>query len=121
MKQVDLKLANAIRYNELPYNDSKGNTDVVNVFGSSTAFVVRLHGNPIARFDLSENAYPVHVLISTAGWTTVTTKARINAVLDGLGIDARVRIKNYTMIAEGMHVDSGHVKMVDRIGYGLNE
>ena len=118
MKKVDLKLANAIRYNELPYNDSKGNTDVVNVFGSGNIWVVRLHGNPIARFE--KCAGHNNVVVSTAGGTTVTTKARINAVLDGLGVNAHVRIKNFTMILEGKDADSGLVKMVDRIGYGLN-
>lgn len=46
--------------------------------------VFTLHGNPIVRVEAGR------VEVSLAGWPTVTTRSRINDILSGLRIDARV-------------------------------
>ena len=51
--------------------------------GYERSVVVRLHGNEIARFDSAlSHARECHGLrITDAGWQTVTTKSRLNALL----------------------------------------
>lgn len=50
--------------------------------------VISLHKNPIVRRE-----YNGDILISNAGWGTMTTRDRINGVLRSLGIDVRVSQK----------------------------
>ena len=53
------------------------NTSVVNIAGVSE---VRLHGNLIA--EVGDNFIVLH----DGGWQTVTTKSRLNAILDDHGV-----------------------------------
>ena len=46
--------------------------------GITTEIDVLLHGNCIAWFDTASNDFN----ISSAGWETVTTKSRLNAILE---------------------------------------
>ena len=68
---------------------SKGNTKVVihhgnmikgySDYGKEEARVY-LHGNHIATYDLNSK----ELKVSNAGWRTVTTKSRLNAIINGL-------------------------------------
>ena len=52
---------------------------------------VRLHGHSIATFDHNLKA----VKISSCGWTTNTTKSRLNAILDEVKFGCKVFQKNF--------------------------
>ena len=52
---------------------------------------VLLHGNLIAWLDTATN----DLSISSAGWETVTTKSRLNALLDEFCDGARIFQKNW--------------------------
>ena len=68
----------AIRYRK---NFSSGNTSVrcfKNRNGITTDVDVYLHGNHIASLDTATNA----LTIKDGGWQSVTTKSRLNALLD---------------------------------------
>ena len=52
---------------------------------------VRLHGHSIATFDHNLKA----VKISSCGWTTNTTKSRLNAILDEVKYGCKVFQKNW--------------------------
>jgi len=54
---------------------------------SAACNVLRLHGNDIAQFHWGEGI----LLISHAGWPTVTTKSRLNA-LPGVHIEQRKKV-----------------------------
>ena len=64
---------------QVSFNDS---TNCSNIF---------LHGHNIATVDHSTNS----VKVSSCGWQTVTTKSRLNAILDEVKWGARVFQKNF--------------------------
>ena len=59
--------------------------------GITTEINVLLHGNCIASFDTASNEFK----ISSAGWETVTTKSRLNAILEEFASGTRVIQKNF--------------------------
>ena len=59
--------------------------------GITTEVNVLLHGNCIAWFDTASNDFN----ISSAGWETVTTKSRLNAILEEFAPERRVFQKNW--------------------------
>ena len=67
----------AIRYSR---NFSKANTSVrcIKTTGVTTDVDVFLHGNHIASLDTASN----QLTIKDGGWQSVTTKSRLNALLD---------------------------------------
>lgn len=79
MRKIEAQMCEAIRSQR---DWHSGNTSVDQTDHGS---VVRLHSNVIARIEHSEN----RVFITDAGWQTVTTKSRLNAILraftDGRG------------------------------------
>ena len=71
-------------------NWRKDNTEVE--FNESTnCSTVKLHGNSIATFDHNLKA----VKLSSCGWETVTTKSRLNAILDCFFRSLRVYAKDF--------------------------
>ena len=71
-------------------NWSSSNTQVT--FNESTnCSNVFLHGHNIATVDHSTNA----VKVSSCGWQTVTTKSRLNAILDEVKWGAKVAQVNW--------------------------
>ena len=71
--------------------------------------VVLLHGNHIATY------YPEQgdLHIATAGWNTKTTRSRLNALLEGLGVDVKVfSIKKnlYLVLPTGSEAWSGWMR-----------
>ena len=77
MRKIERDMNTAIRYRR---NMSKQNT-MVKCFktnGVTTDVDVFLHGNHIASLDTATNA----LTIKDGGWQSVTTKSRLNALLD---------------------------------------
>ena len=75
-REMQRAIANKVNWsqsNTTVFNDNEGNT------------FVTLHGNLIATIFANHN-----IKLSSCGWQTVTTKSRLNAILDtflhGLGI-----------------------------------
>ena len=78
MRKIEMMMNSAIRYRK---NFSSGNTSVhcfKNRNGITTDVDVYLHGNHIASLDTATNA----LTIKDGGWQSVTTKSRLNALLD---------------------------------------
>ena len=77
MRKIEEQMNNAIRHRK---NWSGSNTTVTcfKENGITTEVNVMLHGNCIAWFDTASNDFN----ISSAGWETVTTKSRLNAILE---------------------------------------
>ena len=78
MRKIEMEMNSAIRYRR---NFSKANTSVrcfKNRNGITTDVDVYLHGNHIASLDTATNA----LTIKDGGWQSVTTKSRLNAILD---------------------------------------
>ena len=63
------------------------NTNTQVIYNNNTdCSAIYLHGHQIASYDHNNNA----VKISSCGYTTVTTKSRLNAILQGLIAGASV-------------------------------
>lgn len=88
MRQIEEKMIQAVKAGK---NFRSGNT-VVNVDGSGIK--VYLHGNCIYAI------YEGVKRFTLAGWNTVTTRSRLNA----LGVD--VRQKNWSPIFNGIEISS---------------
>ena len=68
-----------------------GSNTTVTYNDSTNCSSVFLHGHRIATFDHNLKA----VKISSCGWQTVTTKSRLNAILDEVKWGCRVFQKNF--------------------------
>ena len=77
MRKIEQEMNRAIRYRR---NFSKANTSVrcFKTNGVTTDVDVFLHGNHIASLDTASN----QLTIKDGGWQSVTTKSRLNALLD---------------------------------------
>lgn len=93
MRKIEQDIINALRNQE---NLNKGNTSVehfqdIKTPGFETDIIgeLRLHGNLIAEFNRAANALTIY----DAGWTSNTTKGRLNALLSefatGYGISQK--------------------------------
>ena len=71
-------------------NFKRDNTTVQKVFGDTTEFL--LFGNMIALYSRREQI----LFVTTAGYPTVTTKERLNGILDVFGLP-RVYQKDYEL------------------------
>ena len=85
MRKIEQDMNSAIRYRR---NMSKANTSVrcFKTNGVTTDVDVYLHGNHIASLDTATKA----VTIKDGGWQSVTTKSRLNALLDEFAYGMRV-------------------------------
>ena len=72
MRKIEQEMNSAIRYRR---NFSKANTSVTCY---REEIEIRLHGNLIGTVDTASN----QLRIFDGGWQTVTTKSRLNALLD---------------------------------------
>ena len=83
-KQMNFALSNKANW-------SKSNTQVV--YNESTnCSSVYLHGHQIATLDHNTQA----IKLDSCGYQTVTTKSRLNAILDEVKYGAKVFQKNFT-------------------------
>ena len=85
MRKIEEQMNHAIRHRK----NWAGSNTTVRCFkenGITTEMQVLLHGNLIAWLDTATN----DLNISSAGWETVTTKSRLNAILEEFCDGARV-------------------------------
>ena len=90
MRKVEEQMIMAIRSRK----NWAGSNTTVRCFkenGITTEMQVLLHGNLIAWLDTATN----DLSISSAGWETVTTKSRLNALLDEFCDGARIFQKDW--------------------------
>ena len=90
MRKIEQEMNAAIRYRR---NFSKANTSVrcFKTNGVTTDVDVFLHGNHIASLDTATN----QLTIKDGGWQSVTTKSRLNALLDEFAPDRGIFQKNW--------------------------
>ena len=90
MRKIEQEMNSAIRYRR---NFSKANTSVrcFKTNGVTTDVDVFLHGNHIASLDTATHK----LTIKDGGWQSVTTKSRLNALLDEFAPDRGVFQKNW--------------------------
>ena len=86
MRKIEEQMNTAIRYRR----NWAGSNTMVRV--SREVVEVFLHGNHIASVDTATN----QLQIFDGGWQSVTTKSRLNALLDEFADGARVIQRNYT-------------------------
>ena len=105
MRKIEEQMNNAIRHRK---NWSGSNTTVTcfKENGVTTEVNVMLHGNCIAWFDTASNNFN----ISSAGWETVTTKSRLNALLEEFASGCSVFQRNFQWFLSDY---SGFRKFVD--------
>ena len=91
MRKIEQDMNRAIRYRR---DMSKQNTSVrcFKTNGVTTDVDVYLHGNHIASLDTATNA----LTIKDGGWQSVTTKSRLNALLDEFVPSMGIFQKNWT-------------------------
>lgn len=86
MRKVTLKASEAMRDGK---NMVSGNTRV-----HSEGNVMELHGNTIAIYNREDGL----VTLRDCNWTTVTTKERLNGIMEALGVQWRIKQENYNWI-----------------------
>ena len=82
MRKIETQMNRAI----VNKNDWSNSNTQVNYNSNTDCSAVYLHGNQIATVDHNTNA----LKLSSCGWQTVTTKSRLNAILQGLIAGASV-------------------------------
>ena len=82
MRQIERQMNEAIRYQS---DFKKDNTEVVTIRGNSFVY---LHGNHIATVGDTLD-------ICDAGWQNVTTKSRLNALLNEFAVGCYLFQKNF--------------------------
>ena len=87
MRKIETQMNRAI----VNKNDWSNSNTEVNYNSNTDCSSVYLHGNQIATVDHNTNA----VKLSSCGWQSVTTKSRLNAILDELITGARVYQKAF--------------------------
>ena len=88
-QQMNSAIANGINW-------ASGNTQVTHVDGIAKVY---LHGHNIANIDLSIPAQVDGAIeMFSCGWRTVTTKSRLNAILQGFTFSGKAQIfqKDFT-------------------------
>ena len=86
MRKIEEQMNTAIRYRR----NWAGSNTMVRVY--KEVVEVFLHGNHIASVDTATNQHQIF----DGGWQSVTTKSRLNALLDEFADGARVIQRNYT-------------------------
>tara|TARA_B100000579_G_C22206956_1_gene565472 strand:+ start:172 stop:504 length:333 start_codon:yes stop_codon:yes gene_type:complete len=89
MRKIETQMNTAIRSRK---DFRSGNTEVYNYFCSArneVGAIVKLHGNKIAE------VYKNSIVLFDGGWQTVTTKSRLNAMLDEFSKGTGVIQRNY--------------------------
>jgi len=87
MRKIESQMNRAI----INKNDWSNSNTVVEYNSNTDCSTVYLHNNRIATVDHNTNA----LKLSSCGWQSVTTKSRLNAILQELITGARVFQKNF--------------------------
>ena len=89
MRKIETQMNTAIRSRK---DFRSANTEVANFYCSATdrvGSIVKLHGNKIAE------VYANSIVLFDGGWQTVTTKSRLNAILDEFAAGTGVIQRNF--------------------------
>ena len=86
MRKIESQMIQAV----INGRDFKSGNTTVDV--TDRGIIIRLHGNKIAQVDHESQV----MWITDAGWQTVTTKSRLNALLSGVAGRGGIRQKNFT-------------------------
>ena len=86
MRKIEMMMNSAIRHRK---NFSSGNTTVRSFRESVDVF---LHGNHIASLDTATHA----LTLKDGGWQSVTTKSRLNALLEEFVTSMRIYQNDWT-------------------------
>ncbi len=98
MRKIEQQMQNAIRNGK---NWGSGNTTVsVDQEGYTS---VRLHGHRIAEIEPNGD-----MILSSCGWSTVTTKSRLNAILDVFLDGMSIIQKDFTWYIAGDQFFDGY-------------
>ena len=101
MRKIESQMCDAVENNQ---SKSFGNTSVSTEFETSNVY---LHGNHIAMIG------PDFVTLYDGGWQSVTTKSRLNALLNRFGVDGeRVFQKDYQWYVHQYNTESGQFEDV---------
>ena len=87
MRKIEQQMNRAIA-NKVDWSSSNTRVEYNNSTDCSSIY---LHGHQIASYDHNTNA----VKLSSCGWQTVTTKSRLNAILDEVKYGCRVFQKQF--------------------------
>ena len=87
MRKIETQMNRAI----INKNDWSNSNTVVEYNSNTDCSTVYLHNNRIATVDHNTNA----LKLSSCGWQSVTTKSRLNAILQGLIAGASVYQKQF--------------------------
>ena len=87
MRKIESQMNRAI----INKNDWSNSNTVVEYNSNTDCSTVYLHNNRIATVDHNTNA----LKLSSCGWQSVTTKSRLNAILQGLIVGASVYQKQF--------------------------
>ena len=99
MRKIESQMCAAVQSNK---NWQSGNTTVH--FDPETGVsIVRLHGNKIAQVSDTD------MTLFDGGWQTVTTKSRLNALLDEFSYGMRVFQKNFEWFVSYKNVSEDFV------------
>ncbi len=103
MRIIEKNMNRAIRHRK---DWRSGNTEVANFFCSATnraGSIVKLHGNKIAE------VYANSIVLFDGGWQTVTTKSRLNALLDEFATGTGVIQRNFDWFLTYKHLKEDFV------------
>lgn len=93
MRQVEKKLIKLLRENRT--GKASANTAVSAHPSNPSHLAVTLHGNTIAVYQPFTTGGGWRLMLSDCGWQTVTTKSRLNAILDAFAPGYGIRQENY--------------------------
>ena len=107
MRKIESEMLAAVRSRR---DWSKDNTSVSN---TNHGVVVRLHGNKIAILNDEHNK----LVITDAGWQTVTTKSRLNALLGEFCFGSRIYAKNFEWFLSNKYDDKEPISIDHQQAY----
>ena len=103
MRKIETQMNTAIRQRK---DFRSGNTEVAQFICSATnraGAIVKLHGNKIAE------VYANSIVLFDGGWQTVTTKSRLNALLDEFSTGTGVIQRNFEWFLTYKHLKEDFV------------
>ena len=104
MRKIEKDMNRAIRNRKEHWQSS--NTSVSSFYCSATdrvGSIVKLHGNKIAE------VYANSIVLFDGGWQTVTTKSRLNALLDEFAAGTGVIQRNFEWFLTYKHLKEDFV------------
>lgn len=96
MRVIEKNMVRAIKDGRKKWTSGNTQVLIVNEGQKGQHWAVCLHGNLIARL------YPFGMEFTLAGWNTVTTRSRINALLNAFAQDGVFQRKGLPYLSQGL-------------------